>query len=164
VSWITGRNVDCGSQVKDKYKKIWALSLVTRNLYKVTRNTDMSKHISKLASKCSCNRIYNAHRNTPMSEQKRGRIIALPIFKLNARRGWLDNAMPRTIQPQESARIPIVEEVWWTTEHVWTNLGREIILSHRGLNPDRTACRQSLYLLRHPSHNYSLQFLKCNEH
>jgi len=60
----------------------------------------MYKHSSKLDSKFSCSRIYNAHRNTPILEQKRGRGISLPSFKLNARRGWLDNAMPRTLQPQ----------------------------------------------------------------
>lgn len=60
----------------------------------------MYKHRLKLDSKFSCNIIYNTHHNTPILEQKRGRGVALPIFKLNARRGQLDNAMPRTHQPQ----------------------------------------------------------------
>jgi len=35
-----------------------------------------------------------------MLEQKRGRGIGLPMLKLNARRGCLDNAILRTLQPQ----------------------------------------------------------------
>ena len=72
----------------------------------------MHKHNLKLDSKFSYDRIYNAHRNTSMSEQKGGRGMALPIFKLNARRGWLDNAMPRTLQPREYAQVPNVEKDW----------------------------------------------------
>ena len=45
-----------------------------------------------------------------MSEQKGGRSIALPIFKLNARRGWLDDAMSRTLQLREYAQVPNVEK------------------------------------------------------
>jgi hypothetical protein len=51
-----------------------------------------------------------------MSEQKRGRGIAIPTFKLNAGRGWLDDAMPRALQHREYAQVLNVEKAWWVPE------------------------------------------------
>ena len=150
MSWITGRNEECGSQEKDKYKKIWVLSLVTSKLCKVPRNTDMYKHISRLDSKFYCNRIYNAHRNMPMSEQKGGRVIARPILKLIARRGRLDDAMPRTLQPREYVQVPNVDKAWWVPEPVWTSLEKRKFLASPCFEP-RPTSPQTVAVLIAPS-------------
>jgi len=64
-----------------------------------------------------------------MSEEKGGRVIALPIFKLNARRGWFDIAMPLTLQHREYAQVPNVEKAWWVPEPVWMGLEKRNYLA-----------------------------------
>ena len=49
------------------------------------------------------------------------------FFNLGARWGWVANTTPRPLYPKERYPVPILEEVGWVSETVWTggqNLAR----------------------------------------
>ena len=74
--------------------------------------------------------------------------IALPFHDLGARWGWVVSTTPRPLYPRERDPVPIVQEVGWAPEPVWTgaeNLAPTVIRS-----PDRPARSESLYRLSYP--------------
>jgi hypothetical protein len=47
--------------------------------------------------------------------------------------GWVVNATPRPLYPQERAPVPIAQEAVWDPRPAWT--GAENVAPHRGSNP-----------------------------
>ena len=62
--------------------------------------------------------------------------------------GWVVNATPRPLYPQERDPVPIVQEAGWAPGPVWT--GAENLAPTGIRSPDRPASSESLYRLSYP--------------
>ena len=62
--------------------------------------------------------------------------------------GWVVNATPRPLYPQERDLVPIVQEAGWAPGPVWT--GAENLAGAGIRFPDRSARSESLYRLSYP--------------
>lgn len=83
-----------------------------------------------------------------MQAQRRGTGLALPIFNLGARRGWMVIMPPWPLCPTEGALVHIVEEAEWASEIIW--MGRE---KRKYFAPTRVRT------LDHPAHSKPLYCL-----
>ena len=65
-------------------------------------------------------------------------------FNLRAREGWVKKKIrPRLPQPQERAKLPIVQEAVWDPETVWAIWRRENMLPPSGFEPRTTQSETS---------------------
>jgi len=75
--------------------------------------------------------------------------IAVSLFNLWAIWGWVVNAMPWPLYPQEKYRIPIVQVAGRAPEPAW--MGAETLAPTGIPSPDCPPHSESLYWLRYPS-------------
>jgi hypothetical protein len=62
--------------------------------------------------------------------------------------GWMGNATPWKLYPQEREQVPIVQEAGWAPGPIWTVVEN---LAHTGIrSTDLPARSESLYLPRYP--------------
>jgi hypothetical protein len=74
--------------------------------------------------------------------------VQLYSFNLGARWGWVVNAMPWPLYPQERDPVPIVQEAGWAPGQVW--MGEEYLAPTSIQSPDHPVCSKLLYQLRYP--------------
>jgi len=54
--------------------------------------------------------------------QKQGRVTALSILDLDARKGWVVITLPQPLYPWEGDPVPIVQEAGWASGLVWISV------------------------------------------
>jgi hypothetical protein len=86
----------------------------------------------------------------PVVAQRVGRGIALLLHDHGTRRGWVVSSTPRPYFTPGKDPIPIVQEVGWAPDLVWTG-GKSRPTGIR--SPDRPSRSQSLYRLSYPAHS-----------
>jgi hypothetical protein len=76
-----------------------------------------------------------------MTPHSKSRSIALLLFNIGARLGWVVNATPRSNYPREKDTVPILREVVYVPGPVWTGAENHAVTEIR--SPDRPARSQS---------------------
>jgi hypothetical protein len=101
------------------------------------------------------------HPITGHQGSKGGRDIALLIFELGARRGWVVSTTPRPLYPGKDT-VPIVQEAEWVPARIWTCAKNFAPTGFR--SPDSPARSQSQYQLSYPVHNIYIYILSVTVH
>ena len=83
----------------------------------------------------------------PMKEQKGGRGIDLPIFKLGSRIGWSVNTTLQPLYPWERDPVPMVQQARWASRSVWPGTENLAAPRYQPRNVGRVASRYTDYAI-----------------
>ena len=83
------------------------------NVYEVSLHLTFDTHLLYAQYELTLEQVMKAQRGS--------RGIALLFFNPSARWGWVVSAMPWPLYLQERETVPIVQEVGWASEPVWTD-------------------------------------------